>query len=564
MIKKFTGLALIGILACGQSSAEAFKAPDILIDSKLDYDWSGVLIAKLRLLLKNYKMTDPFIGRFPENKLMNEAVVGEFLSQNSKDFISGFGNAIGLSLLDTNTKVYMKGFSYDVKGFKTDLKASEAQVDGLVIGTDFSASQVDLAAERISLTVVIPNSGASNAPVFTVDIINPVIRANEDKLINFFAKIKIQDHKDYFKLQIQKANFDQMAQGLLARPQDIKLDYERIVIPESSLKIGNKTINFIPSKIEKFLRDNHEAIKSILLAQVASSLKDNTTKAAFKVLEQYQINKEHWIGNSKITSQFEIGNFSSSLLGDHIEINMPGDFCTRSKFDQLKKNCVNSKVTQIAQTRLNKKLHNASLGVMKDLMGQGDANIVASISEDYFNKLLVTTYDAGLWKKALDEAGVELGPNKVILKLDKRGDSGTLMMDVVYKPTKMERVFTGSKNVRFPLVMDVSIRVEKHDNDPVVIIRLNDVDTTNQTLIFGRSDDHIISTVQDIPRFKNKVANSIRKRLEVLKNKDIVELRYPEFSGLGFEKIDFLSDGNGRMNAIMRLEDLLEDMGPQT
>ena len=556
----WSALILSFLIISTQVEAKAFKSPDILIDSRLDYDWSSVLISKFRLLLKNYNMNDPFAGRFPETIVLNESEVGELLPRESKNLIRDFGDAIGLSVLNAKTKVQMQGFSYDVKGFKTDLKASEALKDGLVIGTDFSASRVSLSAEKVSLSLVIPSQGASNTPVLTVDIINPSVNASEEKLVNFFAKIKIQDNKDFYKLIIQKANFDQMANGLLKNPDSLELNYDRIVIPKVSLKIGNKTVNFSPEKIERLLRNNHQAIKGILLAQVASLLRSNTTEAALKVLEQYKINKEHWLGTSLIQSQFEIGEFSSSLSGENIEVNMPADFCTAAKYDQLKKQCIHNKTTKTASSRLNGELHNKSVGIMKEIMETEDANIVASISEDYLNKLLVTTYDAGLWKETLAEAGVELGPNKVILKLDKQGDSGTFIMDVVYKPTKTEKLLTGSKIIRFPLVMDVAVRIEKHDNEPVVIIRLNGVDTSDDTLFNGRPADGLISTVKDVPRFKKKVASAIRDRVSGLNNKDIIELRYPEFSGLGLDKVDFLSDGNGRMNAIMRLEDLIEDM----
>jgi hypothetical protein len=536
--------------------AEPFKSPDIIIDSKLDYDWSGVLISKFRMLLKNYDMKDPFVGKIKEPILVNEASVGEYLPAESRHLMQDFGNAVGLHMLRAETKVWMHGFSYDVRGFKTNLKASEAQQDGLVIGTDFSASDVRLAADKISLTLVIP--GRTGSPVFQVDVVKPVIQASQEKMINFFTKIKIQDNQDYFKLQIQKANFDQMANGLLNQPQDVVLDYETIVIPQVSLKVGNKTIEFSPQKIQRLIRDNHEAIKGLLLAQVASTLKSNTTEAAFRVLEQFKLNKEYWLDSEKIISQFSIAKFASADTGENIEINMPGDFCTAQTFDQHKKQCVDKKVTKMASSRISKKLHSESVSEMKDMMNRGEANFVASISEDYLNKLLVTTYDAGLWKAALDEAGVALGPNKIALRLDKRGESGTLMMDVVYQPTKMERLFTGSKEIRFPLVLDVAIRVEKHDNEPVLIIRLNDVDTSDETLINGRPKDGIISTVKDVPRFKTKVANSIREKVQGLRKKDIIELRYPEFKNLGLDKVEFLSDGNGRMNAIMKLEDLID------
>ncbi len=555
-MRKFEALILTTIMTCTAAGAQSFQSPDILVDSKLDYDWSQVLVSKFRLLLKNYKMTDPFVGRFPEPILLNEAVVGNYLPAESKALISDFGNAVGLSILKAETKVWMHGFAYDVKGFKTDLKTSEGGADGLIVGTDFSASEVNLSAEKVSLSLVIP--GKNSSPVFTVDIINPVIKASEERIINFFAKIKIRDDKDSFKFQIQKANFDQMANGLVANPKAIDLDYKKIVIPEVSLKIGNKVIKFSKTKIEKLIRDNHEAIKGILIAQVATMLKTNTAEAAFKVLEQYKLNKEYWLDSPSIKSQIMIGSFVSSNSGDNIGINMPGDFCTNQKFNQLQKQCTVNKVTQTAGTRLNNKLHKESVLVMKDLMDSGEANIVASISEDYLNKLLVTTYDAGLWKAALDEAGVALGPNKVIMRLNKRGDSGTLIMDVIYKPSKIEKLLTGSKEIRFPLVLEVAVRIEKHDNEPVVIIRLNDVDTTDQTLIHGRPEDGMVSTVRDA-RFKGKIAKAIRTKLSVLRGKDVLELRYPEFQGLGLDKVDFLSDGNGRMNAIMRLEDLIEE-----
>ncbi len=556
-MKRHQKLLLLSFLTTSISWGQTFKSPDIVIDSKLDYDWSKVLVTKFRTLIKNYNMTDPFRGNFPGNITLNESKLGSLLPEESKGLIRDFGNVIGLHFLETDTKVVMKDFRYDVKGFKTDIHANEKLQDGLSIGTNFSASEITLDAEKLTLSLIVP--GVNNSPVFNVDVIKPSIKASEEKLINFFAQIKITDNKDHFKLQILKANFDQMSNRLMANTEDLALDYEKIIVPKVSVKIGSKTVNFSPDKIQKLIRDNHQAIKGLLLSQAADILRSNTTAAAFKVLEQYKLNKEYWIATSALESQFKIENFGTSGLGDNIEVNMPGDFCTIEKFDLHKKECVANKVTQIAPTRLTNKIHKESILEMKNLMTDGDANIVASISEDYVNKLLVTTYDAGLWKESLDEAGVELGPNKVIMRLDKKGDSGTLMMDVVYRPTKMEKFLTGSKVIRFPLVLDVSLRIEKNEDEPIVIIRLKDVDTSNETIINGKPELNMMSTVRDVPRFKGKVANAIREKVSVLRNKDIIELRYPEFKGLGLDKVDFLSDGLGRMNAIMRLEDLIEE-----
>jgi hypothetical protein len=466
------------------ANASDFRSPDILVDTRLDYDWSRVLITKLRLLLKNYKMDDPFVGNFPGKLLVKEANVGQLLPSSSKNLISSLGDAIGLSLLQSETKVFLEDFSYDVKGFKTDLKDSVSYKDGLLVDTHFSASEVNLKAKRLSLSLFIP--GQTGSPILNIGIINPMVVASEDNLITFFAKLKIQDENDVFRIMIKNANFDQMANGLISNADKIILKYERLDIPKVSLKIGNKTVNFDPEKIQRVISSNHEAIKGILLAQAGDLLRTNTAETAFRVLEQYKINKEYWIASEMLLGQIKIGKINSANDGANIEVSMPGDFCTTKKYDQHQKLCVNRKVTQVAPTRLDLSSHKKSVQVMHELVNNGNADIVASISEDYLNKLLVTTYDAGLWKDALDEAGVGLGPNKVIMRLDKKGDSGTLIMDVIYRPTSFEKILTGSKEIRFPLVLDVSVRIENHQQEPVVIIRLNDVDTTDQTLIYGR------------------------------------------------------------------------------
>lgn len=535
--------------------AQSFTSPDIVLDTKLNYDWSDFLVTKFRSLAKGFNMSDPFSGNFPGRTLVNETVIGPLLSDDSKDLLKDFGNAVGLRIIESETKVWVEDFQYDVKGFKSQLKASQLEQDGIILGTEFSASEVRLSASKLSLSLVIP--GTSNSPVFNVDIERPFIKASEEKLINFFTKIKLLDQKDFFSLRLLDANFDQMAEGLLANTEEVNLDYERIVIPAVSLRIGSKVINFSQEKIEQLIREKHSAIKGLLLAQAADFLRSNTTKSALKILEQYKVQKEFWLAASVLKSQIRLGSFSSRPEGENIQASLPGDFCTNQKFSQLKNECINSKDTKTASSRLTQQLHKKSLGVIRDLMTNKGAEVIASISEDYVNKLLVTTYDAGLWKNALEEAGVELGPNKVVMRMDKTGDSGTLIMDVIYVPGKFEKLLTGSQQIRFPLVLDVALRIEKHGEEPVVIVRLNDVDTSDETLTNGRPDQSIHSTIKDIPRFQGKVIKAIREKLSVLRNKDVVELRYPELKNLGLDKVDFLSDGMGRMNAILRLEDLL-------
>lgn len=546
-------LSLLTILFLSLTQAHA--VPDILVDSRLDYDFSTVLVSKLRTLLRNHSLNDPFSGSFPGPMIVNESEVNDLLPDESRELIETFGNSVGLNILKTKMQVTLHDLKYDVKGFKTNLNSGEASADGLIMGLDLSASEVSLEARKVSLSLVIP--GKTSSPVLNIEIIKPVLRGQGENLISFYSKVKLQNGRDSFKLKVLEASFEKMANSLIEDPGLVLLDYERLVIPEVSLKIGTKTITFSPDKISRLIREKHEAIKGIILAEATRALNQGAADSLLPLLDKVTIDKEYWLLTDKIRTQIMLGKFAATQGTNNIEISMGGDFCTLDKFDNFQSNCIQHKVTKASDSRLTPVQHKKSVELMKNLMHRGEADIVASVSEDYINKLLVTTIDAGLWKEALDAAQVTLGPNKVIMKLNKKGDTGTVIMDVIYKPTKLERIFTGSKEIRFPLVLDMTLRIDVRDEVPFVVISLQDVDTSDETLINGRPEDNIISTVRNVPRFKKKVAKTIREKVSILRGTDILEIPYPQYKGIGLEKAEFFSDGMGRMNAYLRLEDLI-------
>ena len=75
-MKMHKKLLLLSIFTTSLTWAQTFKSPDIVIDSKLDYDWSQVLVTKFRTLIKNYNMTDPVSGNFNDNITLNEDKLG--------------------------------------------------------------------------------------------------------------------------------------------------------------------------------------------------------------------------------------------------------------------------------------------------------------------------------------------------------------------------------------------------------------------------------------------------------------------------------------------------------
>ena len=554
-MKKLIATALT--LSMLSSQVLAFQAPDVLIDTRLDSDWSGLLVSKIRRLMKNVGQPDPFRQKFAEPVTVSEGVVNDYLNPEARELLTDLGHLLDMDFLNGQTQVTLHGFRYEVRGFKTDLKTTEGKKDGLSISSDFSASKVQVKADKVTLSLIMP--GKKALPVINIDIIKPVISAYRDELINFNARLQVKDHGKMFKLFLEQADFSSLANGLVDDGNSIRLDVAGINVPKVSIKIGNKEIKFDPKKIEALLLSKKEGIKGLLVAQVSSMLTGGMANDKMKAVNDISFNKENWIDSSTMQTMIRMESFQGNPQGTSIQATLNGDFCTLPKYAADKENCLKTKTTQPAKTRLTENLHQDSLAELDGLFEGGEANIVVSISEDYVNKALIATYDAGLWTDMLKTAGVMMGPNKVFIRMDEKGSStGTLYMDVLYTPKKLERMAVGTKEVRFPLAIKVGLKIKSEKGIPTFVIYMSEVDTTDDTLLNGKPEYGVVSNIKKL-RFKKKILDTIRMETASLANKEILSLEYPKMRGMGLDKIDFVADGSGRMNALILLKDTSED-----
>ena len=554
-MKKLITLFLTLLFLSLTVNANSFQSPDILVDTKLGSDWSGMLVSKIRRLLRNYGYNDPFRNKIEKPLTVVEAEVGDYLNPEAKELLAELGGMLEMDFLNGKAQVVVHGLRYDIKGFKTDLKLTDEKNNGVTIAADFAASNVRVNADKIVLSLMIP--GKKALPAIEIEIIKPIVVASEESLVNFFTQIRLKSEADSYKLKMENANFQDMAQGLLDN-KSVSLNFSSVVVPKVSLKVGNKELKFDQKKIEKLIFSKKEAIKGLVLAQFSSLLAKGFGTEALKVMDDMGFKKEFWINTVAIQSFMKLNSFKSFADGEHVLAHLDGDFCTINSYNSVKANCVNQKVTNAPKSRITAQDHDASLDVMRDMVEQGEANIVVSISEDYINQALGATLDAGLWNKMLDKAGVMLGENKPFLRLDKKDSkTGTLYMDMVYTPKKIQQMALGTKLVRFPLVMQVGIEILQDKRVPIFKLFIKDIDMSDEMLLKGRPDIGVISNVGKL-RFKKKVLETLRAETKDLANTEIVRLNYPALRGLDLDKVDFESDGLGRMNATILLKEANE------
>lgn len=502
---------------------------------------------------------DPFSRKFDAPMLVTENRVNEFLSPSAKELLSELGHMLEMDFLNAKTQVTMHGFRYALKRFKTDIEEAESKNGGgLSLAAQFSASKVQVKADKVVLSLVIP--GKNPLPAINIEILDPFIAAYHDKLLNFSTQLQLLDKKENFGLLLEEADFASLALGIAQNKDAVSFDMKGVNIPKVSIKIGNKELKFDQKKIEALIMSKKEALKELLLAQVSSLLTEGLAAQKLQAINEVSVKKEHWIDSSTMESMIRMSKFEGKANGKSIQLTLDGDFCTNPRYQSLKQDCLKGKATPPAKSRINENLHEGSLSEIDSMLDHGEANIVVSISEDYVNKAISTAYDAGLLDQQLKAAGVLLGPNKLFMRLDEKGaGTGTLFLDVLYSPKKLESMAVGTKEVRFPLAMKVGLKVTSEKGVPNFVLYVTDVDTSDEMLLKGRPEFGVVSNIGKL-RFKKKILDTIRKETVSLNNKDLMSLKHPKLRGLGLDKINFESDGQGRMNALVLLKPTNEEI----
>lgn len=532
--------------------ADDFQSPDIIVKTKLTADWSGILVTKIRKLLTNYEIQDPFKQNFVEPIVVTDSLIEEYLDSDARELMQDLGKAIGLELLKSKTNVTIEGLAYDIQSLTTDIKATADKKDSFLVAADLSAGKVKLAADKISLSLNLPGH---DKPVLKINVINPLITAVDSRLINFFTQLELISKTDTYVLDLQQINFQRLVSRLISNPDAIKISFDRIEIPKISLKIGSKKINFDPNKIEDLLVSQEDAFKSLLIGQASSILSSELSGTLRNVLKRFSIAKDYWVTADPLAMQFGIVDISRDVERNDIEVRLDGNFCTIENYSGNGQNCIHTNELHAPTSRLTSIHHEKSQNEIKKIFRTGNANLLLSVSEDYVNKILVSTMEAGLWSDVFKEAGIQLGSQQLFIRLDEKGETGTLYMDVLYTPSRAERLLIGEETVRFPLVIKAGIRIETNDQDknPIFIIKVKEIDLSDKTLLNGVPQLSLDSNVFKM-RFKKKILEKIRTEVNPLLNKDMIELPYPELRGLGIEKAHFISDGQGRMNAYMLIK----------
>lgn len=549
------GILSVPVPALAQESREV---PDIILASRLDLSWSELLIARLRRYVMNLNLGDPLGARVEKEIEIGHITANDVLAPSSRRMVSEVGSMVGLHLTQANSKIVVRNIEYKLDSVTTDLRPLERRPEGQVFDGLFAARGAKISADAIELIMEIPTTGRRRLPLVKVTIIKPFIKSAPELPIIAQAQVQVVEEARELSFKVLNSSFESLATIMGRRPQDFELGFEDIEIPQVSISIGNRRMNIDPEKVREAITARERMIKELLIEQLRGQLRAGIAQKALDVVQTVKIPNEYWITVDRMQMMLKVARIAGSRGDQNVIVRVDSDFCTQIGFDQHREKCRENRVTTPAASVTTPAKLRASLDEIRATL-RDDVNMVASVSEDFINKLVSTTVDAGYFDQKLLEAGAELGPMKAFVRLNERGDTGTLYVDIKYRITGVQAVLVGGNNIRFPLVLKCTMRIEKNPvtGYPMMIFRAKEAVMDSRTLRRGFPEIGLPSTVEALKRFEGRVVKTIREKVRPTIGTDIINLELPVFQGVGLESLDFVSDGQGRANAHAKLEDAL-------
>lgn len=588
MMKRFIALILFIFITQGAWAQQENITPDILAYTRTQKHWNIFLLKEFRTFMNNLSMDiDPYQYQLEDNLVYSEDNIQHFISDEAKNLVQQVSVASGINIIDVVPELTVAGLGYTVSSIKPEIDPKEQSDGNVVLKSDISITGIEAYASEIKLSFLLSQSiQGKQIPALEVKILNPKVVLNEGKSLDFGLDVLFKEKKEKIELEFLKGNFDRITDALAKDPEMIDIVYDDIKIPNVSLQLMGRQISINEEKIKEIIAVHKPSLKTILIEQVRILFEKDGAMEIFKHFNGIAFDRNYWIDSSS-ESMFPIflgiRDFSVPMKGI-FKVELEGDFCTKRAFNSYAGECVNKRETVPANSTITKAdFAYSKTNIETQLKEDNDIKFLASVSEDYINKVIVTTIDFGIWESIIEEIGIELGDRGVLVKLDKEGQNATVILDVIYDVGWFAGGALGERMLRFPVVLDATIRAEYYDvetqnedgtvsvtSEPHIVFNLNDVNLDDSVLKYGLPKYGFPSTVKDVRKiFRKLVTKKIKKELfdydaptepekfAKWKGVDLPPLLLPEIRDMHLEKMNLESDAHGRLNLTLRGSDTI-------
>jgi hypothetical protein len=578
------------VMLVGSLTAQAKqKNYDILVYSKTETQWNLFLLQEFRTFMNNFSLGIDPLHVVNDNAplVYDEASINDFVSENARILIQKIENASGIDILNVKPELIVDGVGYKLEELIPRAKAVENRKGDVTFKTDMTMKGVDVFANELNLTFVLPKLvNGRKIPALEVKIIRPRVTIDYDFDINFKVDVTVEEHKKHVQLKFANGNFDHIINSIKDQPEFFNITYDDLIVPHVNLNLMGRDFAVNSDKVKEIIETHKPSLQAIMLEQLGALFEKN---GAMDVLENFhdeKFSKEHWINTTEPTSlPMYLGIDDISVVDDGIvKMSINGEFCTFENYVIYKEKCGKNRKTKTPKSTITQANIRYSDQFARDMLKQDDVKFIATLSDDYINKIMSTTIDAGYWDDIKKELEIEIGDRGAFAKLNEQGDTASVYLDVIYDVGGLGGFLLNIRKIRFPITLKVKARVENmmaEMEDPVtgeitrgdfphVVFNIFDVDLDENNFRYGIDEYDLPSNVMQVRKIlRGTVIKKIKKALfdydapedrlkyRKWKGTDLPGLLFPELSDMQLDKMKVKSDGHGRLMLILNGSDVV-------
>ena len=567
--------------------AQKIHHPDVMVYSKLDTKWNLFMLQELRTLMKNLSYdTDVLEYNYNEPIIYDEASIKDLISEDAHVLVEKVEAVSGIDILDVRPELSVHQVGYKIEKLIPSADVLEKPNGNVTFKVDIVMSGIEIFAEDVSLTFLL-NSRDHNKKIPALDLIvsKPSLKIANDFPLNFQLDITINENKENFNLEFSNENFNKILTAMKSHPESFQIQYDDILVPEVSLNIMGRDLAINSQKLHDAIESNKKSLRSIMLKQLVALIQKGGLVKSLKKLSKKQFSKERWFNTESIDSIASYLKLQDlSVVSDEVLlIKAKGDFCTYNNFVQNEKECTDSREVQVAKSTLSESDYRYSQSFAQNKMKKKSMSFIASLSEDYVNKLIATTIENGYWKEVEETMGIKLGDKGALVKFNEKGDLASVYVDVIYDTGLLTGVLLNKRHVRFPVILKVKSRIENLPSQTQdsgkedslsgelshLVFNIFDVDLDENKMRYGIEEYDLVSNIPEVRKIlQNSVVKKIkntlfdynapydRLRYGRWKGYDLPGLEFPELSNMQLDKVITESDGHGRLLLMLKADDV--------
>lgn len=571
--------------------SRASMTSDIEVYTKTKTPWNVFLISEVQQLLYNlgedvdlrsYQYRD-------EDFTYDETTVHEYLTPSSSSFLEQIENISGLKILDIRPELSVRGVGYKLHNIRPDIRVDQSN-ERLDFEFDISINGLNVFADSIDLDFVLSRMFTKQKIVaLKVLMLKPELTF--DPLLTLSVKARASLHKTGhgFEFQLDEVDTSALTETLRKNMDLFNIEFEDFHTSDVSLDIMGRTIRVNAQKIEDTIRDNKADLKQVVVDQLGAMIARDGMKGIVDAVERLEIKKEFWFNESveDIVPMFLAIEDVSKVEDQILKLDLQGEYCSNATYQQYQRDCYKNSPLPITDFPRPDNDLKAAEQMALQLIKKTETQMVLSVDETYFTKLVKSLLEEGAFDAIKEELEFEVGQKQAFIRFDEATGTADIFIDVLYDVGFLTGIFLTKRNLNFPIHLKLEPRFENIKTDfedengvihkdivlPHLVFKVRDVNIDHKVIRYGIPEYGLHSTVNRVTfGLRGKVVKKIQKELlqydaqtqtlntEFWDGVDLPPVLVPEVHRLKLENVKFKSTGKGRGLFYLEGSDFLYDL----